>query len=165
MKKLNPLWKNSSVGVAIDTGTERCVSWLLDPKIWSNYKGEGCEYAVGAPSLEMFVRSYNIWKDNNETSGSLCCTVSTETGRYTGTGYKVGVNNSYLNYGLSTANNTIASGPAGIFGNLIKNGLWLASPTYRDLVFCAGYNNLACFKEVGLSANYGCAAIAAMNTY
>lgn len=56
MKKLNPQWSISD-GV-IDNKNENIVSWLCNPKEWSEYANENANYAVGGPSMEMYVDSY-----------------------------------------------------------------------------------------------------------
>ena len=37
----------------------QCVAYLMDTNIWSIYKGENADYAIGAPTLELFIESYN----------------------------------------------------------------------------------------------------------
>ena len=37
----------------------KSVAYMLDTKIWSSYKGEKAEYAIGGPTIEMFINSYN----------------------------------------------------------------------------------------------------------
>ena len=32
---------------------------MLDTNVWSAYRGEKAEYAIGAPTLELFCKSYN----------------------------------------------------------------------------------------------------------
>ena len=56
MKKLNPQWSTSD-GV-IDNKNENIVSWICNPKEWSVYANENANYAVGGPSMEMYVDSY-----------------------------------------------------------------------------------------------------------
>ncbi len=62
MKALNPAWVQPETLQSND----KCVSWVLDPNEWNNWKDTTTEgikdninYVVGAPSLEMYVDSYN----------------------------------------------------------------------------------------------------------
>lgn len=56
MKKLNPEWAKEDG--TIDTKHENIVSWLLNPNEWKEYANSYASYAVGAPSVEMYVDSY-----------------------------------------------------------------------------------------------------------
>ncbi len=37
----------------------KAVSYLLDTNVWSVYKGDRAEYAIGAPTIELLIKSYN----------------------------------------------------------------------------------------------------------
>lgn len=37
----------------------KAVAYMLDTQIWNGFSGEKAEYAIGGPSLEMFLKSYN----------------------------------------------------------------------------------------------------------
>lgn len=37
----------------------KAVAYFLDTDVWSGFKGEDAKYAIGAPTLDMFVASYN----------------------------------------------------------------------------------------------------------
>ena len=41
----------------------RVVAYLLDTEIWKGFAGEKAEYAIGAPTLDLFVASYNCLYD------------------------------------------------------------------------------------------------------
>lgn len=37
----------------------KVVAYLLDTKIWENFKADSAEYAIGTPTLELFIASFN----------------------------------------------------------------------------------------------------------
>ncbi len=48
-------------------GNIKAVAYMLDTEVWSVYKGEKAEYAIGAPTIEMLFNSYNQkYKTNNK---------------------------------------------------------------------------------------------------
>ena len=129
------------------------VNKLLDPSKWTEYKdasGENqiAEYVVGAPSLEMWIDSYNAFLRANPVSGKSAynCTVATSSSgtpsSNSGAGYYVGVNGAYTNRGYYTADNTLVN-PSSYTGkptaadrveawNKGSGYYWLASPSARD---------------------------------
>ena len=124
MKAMNPKWRNSSYS-DIDKENEHCVAWLCDPNVWNeDYKTAEADYAIGGPSIEMYMKAYNVWKDNNKDSTTLICKIGSEYG------YSVGANGRYNNNGWYTNNNTIGAGPnnSNIFMTT-NNYWWLASPS------------------------------------
>ena len=87
----------------------KAVAALLDTEQWKDYKSTDAEWAVGAPTLEMFVASYNETHSNSETATSLG--VSNHTIAYnvesnTSTGYKVGLDGGALNNYIDGLGNT-----------------------------------------------------------
>jgi hypothetical protein len=65
--KFNRKW-NSSGLTSLTLKSHQGVAWLLDPTRWTNLKDsttigvkDKINYVVGAPSLEMYVDSYNIY--------------------------------------------------------------------------------------------------------
>ena len=122
MKAMNPKWRDSSYS-GIDKVNEHCVAWLCDTANWTNYKIAEADYAIGSPSVEMYMKAYNVWKDNNKDSTTLICKIGNANG------YSVGANGNYNNNsGYSTAINTIEAGPNNIFMTAGSNYWWLASP-------------------------------------
>ena len=122
MKAMNPKWRDSSYS-SIDLENEHCVAWLCDPTNWINYKTTEADYAIGSPSVEMYMKAYNVWKTGNKDATKLICKVESANG------YSVGANNAYANSGSYTNNNTIEAGPNNIFMTAGSNYLWLASPS------------------------------------
>lgn len=42
----------------IEQENEHCVAWLCDPDVWNNnYKIDQADYAIGSPSVEMYMKS------------------------------------------------------------------------------------------------------------
>ena len=122
MKAMNPKWRDSSYS-SIDLENEHCVAWICDSKNWTNYKTTEADYAIGSPSVEMYMKAYNVWKTGNKDATKLICKVESANG------YSVGANNAYANSGSYTNNNTIEAGPNNIFMTAGSNYLWLASPS------------------------------------
>ena len=65
IKKMNPLWATKGNTVKAETTTisnknEQAAAWLCDPSKWTAYcDTEKANYAIGGPSVEMYVKSYN----------------------------------------------------------------------------------------------------------
>lgn len=124
MKKMNPKWASSSYS-AIDLVNEHCVAWLCDQTRWTNYKVEGvADYAIGSPSLEMFMKAYNVYKDNNPNSTTLINKIASQYG------YSVGFQNKYTTtssmVGWMTDNGSVEQGPYNVFRT--SGDMWLSSP-------------------------------------
>lgn len=120
MKQLNPMWRDYPTENAnkIDLLSEHCVSWLCDSDQWIRYKTTEAKYAIGAPSVEMFVRSYNVYKQNNVNGNELNC------GMRNSNGYGVAKGNN--NLGTSTLGG-LDSGKGNIF--CLNDYQWLCSPS------------------------------------
>ena len=141
MRKMNPLWAISNNASLIDLVNEHCVSWLCDPAIWNvNYKVEGIvDYAIGSPSVEMYMKAFNIYKEDG------MALINKIGNTY---GYSVGANGSYTwnNSNESyTGRGAIEEGPNNIFmtsgDNNNNNCWWLASPssmTENAIIFIPG---------------------------
>ena len=135
MKAMNPKWRDYPTAGAntIDLENEHCVAWLCDPDVWNNnYKIDQADYAIGSPSVEMYMKAYNVWKTGNKDATNLICKVEGKNG------YSVGANNSYRSdIGYVTDENAIESGQKNIFMTSGENYWWLASPSVR------GANNVS----------------------
>ena len=124
MKAMNPKWRDYPTAGAntIDKENEHCVAWLCDPTNWTNYKTTEADYAIGSPSVEMYMKAFNVWKTGNKDATNLICKIGNANG------YSVGANGTYANSGYYTNSNTIESGPNNIFMTA-GNYWWLASPS------------------------------------
>lgn len=148
MKQMNPLWRDSNNGTEINLNNEHAVSWLCDPMEWTQYKTSEAKYAIGSPSIEMYMKAFNVYKGSNT---ALVCKIGNING------YLVGVNNSYSNNsGYSTPYQTLEPGKGSVFMNAgTTNTYWIASPSASDKnnLLSIGSNN----KQV-LQLHYGYAA-------
>ena len=148
MKAMNPKWRDSSYS-SIDLENEHSVAWLCDSENWTDYKTAEADYAIGSPSVEMYMKSFNVWKTGNKDATNLICKVASAKG------YSVGANNNYANSGYSTNKNTIEAGPNNIF--MTKNNMWwLASSSshYTTYVINVDGSN-ACVDNSGYSGARG----------
>ena len=65
IKRMNPLWATKGNTVKAETTTisnenEQAAAWLCDPSKWTAYcDTDKANYAIGGPSVEMYVKSYN----------------------------------------------------------------------------------------------------------
>ena len=124
MDTFNPLWAANSTYAASTYDNAKYSKYLLDKGIWAIYTDTGnlettqiVKYAVGAPSLEMWVDSYNAFLSKNQpTSGTHYVynytvtqdTTNGPTGGNWAYGYYIGYNGEYTNNsGYSTDSNTI----------------------------------------------------------
>ena len=133
IKKMNPLWATKGNTVEAETTTisnlneQAAVAWLCDPSKWTAYcDTDKANYAIGGPSVEMYVKSYN------QTHGDDALGCQYQTNDAPGYGYKV--NETIQNSGWYTNTNTLdysmtyKSMYCGQNGN--KTGdWWLASPS------------------------------------
>ena len=136
MKAMNPKWRDSTNASSIDLENEHCVAWLCDPTNWTNYKTAEADYAIGSPSVEMYMKAFNVWKTGNKDATNLICKVESANG------YSVGANGTYANSGKWTNANTIEVGPNNIFMTEGHNYWWLASPSSANsshVLFVSGH--------------------------
>ena len=150
IKKMNPLWATKGNTVKAETTTisnenEQAAAWLCDPSKWTAYcDTDKANYAIGGPSVEMYVKSYN------QTHGDDALGCQYQTNNVPGYIYKV--NNTIQNSGWYTNNDTLdysmtyKSMYCGQNGN--KTGYWwLASPSANYSYYVCGVN--------GFDANLG----------
>ena len=124
----------------------KCVSTLLDTTLWSAYaSGIGGESAIGSPTLNMFVASWNekypsdkIYCNNDSTTGYYFGTSSVPTTYAASLSGKTGYGNTlYYPYQSVTSDSCY--------------GYWLASPSanYTNYVM-----NVRCGGSVDYSSGY-----------
>ena len=97
-------WSLKSDGINLNNNI-KAVAALLDSTQWTDYKTTEANWAIGSPTLEMFIASYNATH-----TAQLDCTVESETAY----GYRVGINKQGE---IVTSFDTYASG-LGEFGSL-----------------------------------------------
>ena len=139
-KNMNPLWaaKRGSLQSSWNSN-EKAAAWLCAPSQWTAYADSSIEgsYAIGGPSVEMYVASYNDVAHNNGTAkGGL----STEYSTKYAPGYIYKVNGELNNNGWSTASNSIDN--TGYNSMYAKSGIywWLASPSSNDSTYVCFVN-------------------------
>ena len=132
MKKMNPDWAQND-GI-VDKHNEKGVLWLCDESNWSNYKNsEKADYIIGAPSIEMYLDSYNAYHIKKGTNGyeEIKCKWRSNFGY----NYAVGtINNTYIN---NTADNSLI---------VDENKMYVQSGQYWWLSSPCNYN----YSEVGI---------------
>ena len=168
IKKMNPLWATKENTVAAETTTisnpnEKAVAWLCDPSKWTAYcDTDKANYAIGGPSVEMYVKSYN------QTHGDDALGCQYQTNNVPGYIYKV--NNTIQNSGWYTNNNTLdysmtyKSMYCGQNGN--KTGYWwLASPSAKDsTLVCVVGGNIANLDNYGYNGNHGVSPLVSLKS-
>ena len=135
IKRMNPLWATKGNTVAAKTTTisnpnEQSAAWLCDPSKWTAYcDTDKANYAIGGPSVEMYVKSYN------QTHGddALGCQYQTNTVP----GYIYKVKDTIQNSGWYTNDNTLDYSMTYKSMYCGQNGKrtgswWLASPSARS---------------------------------
>ncbi len=128
MKRMNPLWRDTTANSSsIDLENEHCVAWLCDPAEWSSQKNNTySSFAIGSPSVEMYMKAFNVYKTGNKNATNLICKIGNANG------YSVGANGSYTWNGSDeyyTGNDAIQPGPNNVFMTSGDNYWWLASPS------------------------------------
>ena len=140
IKRMNPLWATKGNTVAAKTTTisnpnEQAAAWLCDPSKWTAYcDTDKANYAIGGPSVEMYVKSYNqayngITDSNVYTLGATYRATSAPGYIYTLNGAQSTISNDDYWTGNDSLNYTrYNSMYCGQNGN--KTGYWwLASPS------------------------------------
>lgn len=113
------------------------IAYILDVNIWDVYKGKNAEYAIGSPTLELFLKSYNqIYKNKIEyiINDNI--------------GYQIGTNDSYsqsINLDMVTEFNNENLKDLYFFKQSGYSKYWLASPAYNlnytNRIYFARYDN------------------------
>ena len=144
-KKLNPSWaakRGSSTSSWNEN--EHAAAWLCSPSKWTTYCDTSkANYAIGSPTAEMYVASYN---QVSHTTGNY--KLGTEYSSYSEPGYIYIVNNLVLqNTGWFTRSNTLDyTGYNSMYcGKNSSTGdydWWLASPSaYHSGFVCSVYGD------------------------
>ncbi len=111
-QKLNPMLLESGTFFD-DTNVDASIqttAWLTDSEEWKNYKNSDAVFAIGSPTLELYVASFNATATANEATA--IATLRLGTHGYSMPG--VSLETSY-NYGIYNKNTT--------------SNWWIASPT------------------------------------
>ena len=140
-KNMNPVWNAARGTVAQSSwnANEKASAWLCAPSQWTTYvDSTKANYAIGGPSAEMYVASYNDVPHTEVGNNTLGL-------KYSSPGYQYTVNGEIQNSGWSTAMYTLDSkGYNSMYAEKNgSNGSYLASPSslYSDYVCRVnGYN-------------------------
>ena len=168
IKRMNPLWATKGNTVAAKTTTisnqnEQAAAWLCDPSKWTAYcDTDKANYAIGGPSVEMYVKSYN------QTHGDNALGCQYQTNDAPGYGYKV--KGTIQNSGWYTNSNTLdysmtyKSMYCGEKGN--KTGdWWLASPSASNpdrVCYVSGLN--ARLRLSGYNYSFGVSPLVSLKS-
>ena len=128
-KNMNPLWAAKRGNAKSEwEENEKAAAWLCAPSQWTAYADSNIEgsYAIGGPSAEMYVASYN---DVSHDKGTAKGGVSTEYRATSYPGYIYKIDGAEQNNGYHTNSNTIDN--TGYNKMYTSNGysMWLASPS------------------------------------
>lgn len=168
IKRMNPLWATKGNTVAAKTTTisnsnEQAAAWLCDPSKWTAYcDTDKANYAIGGPSVEMYVKSYN----QTHGDGALGCQYQTNNDP----GYIYKVNDTIQNDGWYTNGDTLdysmkyKSMYCGQNGNKTGNW-WLASPSANTSGYvCYVYGGFASLDREGYTANFGVSPLVSLKS-
>ena len=168
IKKMNPLWATKGNTVAAKTTTisnenEQAAAWLCDPSKWTAYcDTDKANYAIGGPSVEMYVKSYN------QTHGDDALGCQYQTNNVPGYIYKV--KDTIQNSGWSTKGDTLdysmtyKSMYCGHNGNNTGH-CWLASPSAGGAGDVCNVNgNLANLSYDGYRTDYGVSPLVSLKS-
>ena len=164
IKKMNPLWgEKRGTSESSWNSNEKASAWLCDPSKWTAYcDSDKANYAIGGPSVEMYVKSYN------QTHGDDALGCQYQTNDAPGYGYKV--NNTIQNDGWSTNFDTLdysmkyKSMYCGQNGNKTGNW-WLASPcAYDSDRVCRVDCNFAALGYYGYGTDVGVSPLVSLKS-
>ena len=166
-KKLNPSWaaKRGS-NTSSWNNNERAAAWLCSPSKWTTYCDTSkANYAIGAPTAEMYVASYN---QVSHTTGNYKLGATYSTADAPGYIYKV--NNVAQNSGWYTNSNTLDyTGYNSMYCG--KNGStggyywWLASPSAGNSYYVCYVNGSNTSLHYGTySVNFGACPLVSLKS-
>lgn len=112
MKNLNLQW--STTDGKIDNKNENIVSWLCSTKEWNQYANENANYAIGGPSIEMYIDSYKQAMD-----------IASYKTRVAQFGYEISTDSEKSWY--QSAQNKFTEDNNGIYLNSSLGDFWIAS--------------------------------------
>ena len=140
MSFLNPEQKLNDNN--IDKDSDKIIAYLCNTSIWDGYANNLARYAVGAPSVEMWIDGYNAHLRYNSqylTNGSVLGTEVWKEEFYRNTGdgydgYEICLKkNNYSNYNSNSGSNSInlINVPPNAYRYVNDGQIWLASQCNR----------------------------------
>ncbi len=148
-KKLNPSWASKrGSSTSSWNSNERAAAWLCSPSKWTTYCDTSkANYAIGSPTTEMYVASYN---QVSHTTGNYKLGATYGATNYPGYIYTLnGKQSNISNSDYWTGNNTLDytgynSMYCGRNGSTGDYWWWLASPSANDVYYvCLVYGGYA----------------------
>ena len=108
----------------------KATAYMLDTNVWSVYKGEKAEYAIGGPTIELFFKSYNKKYEINYVVSATSTT-----------GYQIG-SGSATGYNLTLSKDKTL--PHVVTSTSKASATWIATPSAdsNDYVLNVGFNRL-----------------------
>ena len=151
LKNQNPQWADKRL-TSTWNNNEKATAWLCDPDNFTKYKTTGelaskVKYVIGAPGVEMYVKSYNQthpggYTYNGTKYGELGATY--RESYVPGYIYTLGGKQSTVsNSDYETGENTIDNSGFGQMYCKPKTSMWLASPSvsyYSQVCYVHGYS-------------------------
>lgn len=121
--KLNPLWAENRANAVTWNSNEKSSAYLCDIDEWEDYKTNDAEYAIGGPSLEMYVNAVKQKYGNLDTYKLNYTYAATNA-----PGYKFQSTNglAYQGFYWFTDNNVVPDEI--VFKGDLNKDWWLASP-------------------------------------
>ena len=162
-KRMNPLWsaQRGNIAPASWNNNERAAVWLCSPTQWTNYlDNTKATYAIGGPSAEMYVASYNDVSHTQGGNYKLGATYRASSAPgyiYTLNGAQSTISNDYYYTGTDSLDykgyNSMYAGKNGSKGSYYY---WLASPSSRSPSFvCLVYSYVADLNSSGYTSSHG----------
>ena len=127
IKKLNNDY--FSKGYTSTNVNMKAVAYMLDTNIWSSFKADKADYAIGGPTIEMLMASYSKKYDVNymaRASSYEGYEISKDGGKTWKSEYPGMLDKNDSLYALSSSETW---------------GMWLASPSYDEEVMCTDSNS------------------------
>ena len=160
-KKLNPSWaaKRGS-STSSWNYNEHAAAWLCSPSKWTTYCDTSkANYAIGSPTAEMYVASYN---QVSHTTGNYKLGATYRATSYPGYIYTLnGKQSNISNSDYWTGDNTLDytgynSMYCGVNGSTGNYWWWLASPSVRESTcVCLVYSNATLLRNDFYGCSYG----------
>lgn len=164
IKKMNPLWgEKRGTSESSWNSNEKASAWLCDPSKWTAYcDSDKANYAIGGPSVEMYVKSYN------QTHGDDALGCQYQTSNKPGYSYKVNgtIQNSEWYTDSDTLDCSMTYNSMYCGQNGTKTGYWwLASPSAVNSDYlCYVYGDNAKLSYQYYSSNIGVSPLVSLKS-
>ena len=99
----------------------KAVAYMLDTTTWKDFTGANAEYSIGAPSIELFLKSFNKYRNQGQLFQTKADNIE---------GYSISIDNGQTYNQMCSYLNSEDPLPQNNPYNINKN-YWLASPALR----------------------------------